>query len=393
MTAKVQTGLDVLASQQFATLHGKRIGVLVNQTSVDVNLHHLIDLLKAAPKVQLSRIFTPEHGLFAHAQDQVAVSSYDGMAEISTVSLYGDSEQSLWPALDTLTDLDLLIIDMQDIGSRYYTYAATMGFCLERAAQAGLSVMVLDRPNPIGGERIQGPMLRPELKSFVGWYRLPVRHGLTMGELALHIVREAGITLDLEIVKMNGWHRKMWFDDCGLPWVLPSPNMPTLDTAVVYPGGCLLEGTNWSEGRGTTRPFELFGSPTLDAIELKARMDSEKLLGVAFRVHQFEPTFHKHAGKICQGLQVHVLDRNSFRPWMTYLCLLMHGRSSDPGFEWRQGIYEFVSDRLAIDLLLGDFRVRESLENGEERETLEHFEREGEQEFASVLASLSLYPD
>lgn len=389
----VRTGLDAIASDSFASLAGCRLGLLANHTSVDRSLRHIIDLLSAAPGIALARVFTPEHGLFAHAQDQIPVEDGTKQDGPPLVSLYGKDEASLWPDPALLSDLDVLLVDIQDIGSRYYTYATTMGFCLERAAEIGLRVVVLDRPNPIGGHRLEGPMLREEMRSFVGWYPLPVRHGLTLGEFACFVALHRELGLDLEIIPMHGWRRSMHYARTGLPWVLPSPNMPTLETALVYPGGCLLEGTNWSEGRGTTRPFELFGSPTLDAVELKRRMDAEALPGVAFRVHEFQPTFHKYAGQVCRGLQIYITDWNCCRIWLTYALILAHGRRLDPAFDWRREPYEFVHDRLAIDLLFGNGAVRQALEAGECREALEVFEREGEEEFMPLFAELASYSD
>ncbi|RME26627.1 MAG: DUF1343 domain-containing protein, partial [Deltaproteobacteria bacterium] len=260
-------------------LKGRRLGVLAHAASVDRNLLHIVDLLNASgiePRV----LFAPEHGLFGAEQDMVPVAG-TRFGKIPVVSLYGSSVEQLRPPRDALSEIELLVVDLQDIGSRYYTYAATMRYCLEECSRSGVGVLVLDRPNPLGGIRMEGPLLAPGLRSFVGEFEVPVRHGLTIAELARCAVSE-GIDVELDWVPMKGWKRSMWFDDTGLPWVMPSPNMPSLDTAIVYPGMCLLEATNVSEGRGTTRPFEIFGAPWLDGRQLKVLLQP-RLEGVALR--------------------------------------------------------------------------------------------------------------
>jgi uncharacterized protein YbbC (DUF1343 family) len=265
-----------------------------------------------------------------------------------------------------LKELDALVIDLQDIGSRYYTFQATMRYCLEAALPLGLRVLVLDRPNPLGGQAVEGPAVQKGFESFVGAHDLATRHGLTIGELAMLYQRELDLDRgDLRVIACEGWTRTQHFNETGLPWVLPSPNMPTLDTALVYPGQCLIEGTNLSEGRGTTRPFELCGAPWLKAAMLARRMNDEKLPGVRFRAAWFRPTFQKHAGQDCEGVQLHVIDRSAFQPVRTSLALLAAMREmSEAHFAWRTEIYEFVRDPIAIDLLFGSSRERKHLESG-----------------------------
>ena len=362
----VKTGLDVLTAQECAPLRGLRIGVVTHPAAVDAELRHVIELLAAAPKVELAAIFGPEHGLLGQAQDLIAVSAGESSkaAPVKVHSLYGASVESLRPTPEQLKGLDALVIDMQDVGSRYYTFQATMRYCLEVALPLGVCVFVLDRPNPLGGEGVEGPALRKGFESFVGAHDIAIRHGLTMGELAMLYQHELGLEDgDLRVVPCEGWKRRQFFADTGLPWVLPSPNMPTPDTAIVYPGQCLIEGTNLSEGRGTTRPFEITGAPWLDAAKLARRMNEEKLPGVRFRPAWFRPTFQKFAGQDCGGVQIHVADRAAFQPVRTSLALLavMRDMSGDK-FAWRTEVYEFVTNPIAIDLLFGSERERLHLE-------------------------------
>lgn len=394
--AAVQTGLDQLVAEGFSGLRGRRVGLVTHPAAVDSRLRHSIDLLGHAVEVEPRTIFGPEHGLLGQAQDLIGVAEDEsrprGVAP-RVISLYGESAASLRPAVEDLSGLDALVIDMQDVGSRYYTFQATMLYCMEAALPLGMTVVVLDRPNPIGGAVVEGPALRPGHESFVGVHNLAIRHGMTMGELARLYREERKIEGgELVVVPCGGLSREMYFDQTGLPWVLPSPNMPTLDTAIVYPGQCLIEGTNLSEGRGTTRPFELCGAPWADALELVRRLNAQQLPGVAFRAAWFRPTFQKHAGVDCGGLQMHVTDRASFRPVRTSLALLQVMRELSGGsFRWRTEVYEFVSDPIAIDLLFGSARERLALEAGVPwREIAAEWEPE-EREFAQRRAPHLLY--
>jgi uncharacterized protein YbbC (DUF1343 family) len=363
----VRTGLDVLREQSFAPLRGLRVGLLTHPAAVDGQFRHIVDLVAEFPGVHLAAIFGPEHGFFGEAQDLIGVGgSHDPKLGLRIYSLYGDTLESLRPTEEQLRGLDALLIDLQDVGSRYYTFQATMLFCLEAASRLKIKTIVLDRPNPLGGELVEGPVLKPGFESFVGIHPLAIRHGMTIGELARMYKAERGITGELEVIPCQGWRRTMAFEETGLPWVLPSPNMPTIDTAFVYPGQCLLEGTNLSEARGTTHPFELCGAPWIDARKLCALLHEVNLPGVVFRPAWFGPTFQKHVGQICGGVQVHVKDRASFQPVRTSLSLLAACRAiSDSRFAWRREPYEFVSDRLAIDLLFGSDRERLALEAGQ----------------------------
>jgi len=359
---RVRPGLEVVRERP-GILRDRRVGLVAHPASVTADLAHAADVLATLPGARLAALFGPEHGLIVGAQDLVEVDdSRDRRTGLPVHSLYGETRV---PTPRMLDGIDVMVIDLQDVGSRYYTYVYTMLHVLEACARDGKSVLVLDRPNPLGGDRVQGNVLDPAYRSFVGMHPLAVRHGMTIGELALMFREERDLDVDLRVVRMRGWHRSMAFEDTALPWVLPSPNMPTVDTAVVYPGGCLIEGTNLSEGRGTTRPFELVGAPWLDGNALARAMDEEGLPGVAFRPTAFTPTFQKHAGQTCEGVQVHVVDRRRIDTFLTYLLLVHHARRQDPPrFAWREPPYEYERKKLPFDILCGTDRVRLRIEAG-----------------------------
>ena len=376
---RVTTGLDRLVAQDFDQLRGRRVGLVTHSAAIDARYRDAAGHLAAAPGVRLVAIFGPEHGLQGQAQDLEAVleavpDSRPAAPSVRLHSLYGATAASLRPTPEQLAGIDLLVVDLQDVGCRHYTFQATMKYCLEAAADLALEVLVLDRPNPIGGLAVEGPRLQPGYESFVGAHDIPIRHGLTMGELALLYQEDlaaAGRTVALEVLPCTGWDRGMWFDETSLPWVMPSPNMPSLDTATVYPGQCLLEGTNLSEGRGTTRPFELCGAPWLEPEACAATLNATGLPGVTFRPARFRPTFQKHAGVDCGGVQLHVVDRDAFRPVRTGLAVLIAMRRLAPErFAWRTETYEFVSDPIAIDLLFGSDRERRAIEGGSSWEAI-----------------------
>ncbi len=362
----VETGLDALAAERFRRLRGARVGLVCHPASVDRRLRHAARLLAGAPGVRLAVLFGPEHGVRGDAQYMEPVEGgRDPRTGIPVRSLYGRTRDSLRPPAEALEGLDALVVDLQDAGARFYTYQATLLLCMEAAARAGVRLVVLDRPNPIGGLRVEGPALRPGFESFCGLHDVAVRHGMTLGELAILFRRERGLAGELEVVECRGWRRGMGFRETGLPWVLPSPNMPTPETALVYPGTCLLEGTNFSEGRGTTRPFELFGAPWLDPDRLAADLAAERLPGVGFRPAAFTPTWDKHAGVRCLGVELHVSDPGTFRPFRTGVACVLHARAQSPErFAWRAEPYEFESRAPAFDLLCGSAREREGIERG-----------------------------
>ncbi|WZO98094.1 DUF1343 domain-containing protein [Isosphaeraceae bacterium EP7] len=391
-TPRVATGLDVLVAEGFDSLRGRTVGVIANPTSVDARLRHLADLLNAAPELSLAALFGPEHGVRADAQDMIGVdSAVDSRTGVPVHSLYGTDLASLSPAPRQLDGLDTLVFDVQDVGSRYYTFAATMLYAMEAAAGRGIEFVVLDRPNPIGGVLVEGPTIQAGFHSFVGPHPMPNRHGMTVGELAGMFKAERSIDVNLRVVPCRGWAREMSWDETGLPWVMPSPNMPTPETALIYPGGCLIEGTNLSEGRGTTRPFELWGAPWIDPY---VPLDGPPPEGVLLRPCAFRPMFHKHAAQGCRGLQPHVTDPSTFRPLMLYTRLLAWARAQDPGrFAWRTEVYEFVTDPVAIDLLYGSSRERKFIESGSsEWSDLQALWAADEAEFLGRRAEFLLYP-
>jgi len=388
----VQTGLDALRTEGFQRLRGRRLGVLCHAASVDGGLVHLLDLFGAAG-LDVRRVFTPEHGLTSAAQDMWPVSATARTGRAELVSLYGASPASLRPPAGSLVDLELLVADLQDVGCRYYTFAASVRYCLEECARAGVPLLLLDRPNPLGGLRLEGPLLTDACRSFVGAHAVPVRHGLTLGELARQALRE-GVAAELEVVPARGWRRADGFERTGLPWVMPSPNMPSLETATVYPGACLLEATNLSEGRGTTRPFELVGAPWLDGARLARELEAAGLPGVRFRATTFQPTFHKHAGQACGGVQLHVTDRQAFRPVWTGARLLQLARRLAPDrFAWRAEPYEFEAARPALDLLSGSPALRLAVEQDADLAPLAERWEADCAAFAEARRSLLLYPE
>jgi len=301
--------------------------------------------------------------LWGAPQDHVWIDgTRDPATGLPVWSLYGARRE---PSDAMLRNLDAVVIDLQDVGSRYYTFIWTMALVMRACARRGVRVVVLDRPNPLGGAILEGNVADPTFASFVGLYPLAIRHGLTIGEIASYLNEHHRIGCRLTVVPMRGWRRRMLWEDTGLPWVPPSPNMPTLDTALVYPGGCLVEGTNLSEGRGTTRPFEWIGAPYLDADRYAAALERERLPGVRFRPARFQPTFHKWAGKLCGGVQIHVTDAARFKPFLTGLAEIAVARRLAPrGFEWRRPPYEFERKRMPIDILCGTDTIRRAIEKG-----------------------------
>ncbi|HEV8211837.1 MAG TPA: DUF1343 domain-containing protein [Vicinamibacterales bacterium] len=366
----VSLGTDrLLASSR---LDGRRVGIVCNPASIDRELRHIADRLietagppgSARHGARLTAIFGPQHGFRSDVQENMIETGHarDALRRVPLYSLYSETRE---PTAEMLRDVDLLVVDLQDVGTRIYTYIYTMANCLVAAKKHGITVIVCDRPNPIGGDAVEGPMLVPGFESFVGLYPLPMRHGMTIGELARLFNDAFGIGADLEVVTMEGWSRGMYFDETGIPFVLPSPNIPTLDSAIVYPGTVLFEGTNVSEGRGTTKPFELLGAPWVDAERFTDGMNALALPGVRFRPAVFEPTFHKHAHTSCGGCQIHVLDRAAFRPVEAGVALIAAFRAADPErFRWRDPPYEYEHTLLPIDILAGSSELREQIEAG-----------------------------
>jgi uncharacterized protein YbbC (DUF1343 family) len=345
-------------------LRGKRVGLVANPASIDRGFTHIVDRVLADPQITLGAIFGPQHGFHATLQDNMIETphAHDARRQVPVYSLYSETRE---PTPEMLRDLDVLVIDLQDVGTRVYTFIYTMANCLRAAGRVGLPVIVCDRPNPIGGVAVEGARLKPGFESFVGLFPIPLRHGLTIAELARFFNDRFALGATLDVVPMEGWSRSMYGDETGVPWVIPSPNMPTLDTAIVYPGQVLFEGTLLSEGRGTTRPFELVGAPWIDAERFGARMNALGLPGVHFRPTYFEPTFQKHARQTCGGCQLHVTDRAAFRPVMTAVALLAAFRAANPEkFAWRQPPYEYEHDKMPIDILAGSSDLRQQIDAG-----------------------------
>ncbi|HYQ91889.1 MAG TPA: DUF1343 domain-containing protein [Candidatus Competibacteraceae bacterium] len=364
--SRVQTGLEVLVQEVPAKIRGAKLGVVCHPASVDAELRHVLELLHAAG-ARIGAIFGPEHGARGEAQDMEGVINVplDPRLGVPVYSLYGASFDSLTPQREQLEGLDALVIDLQDVGARYYTFVWTMGLCMQAAGKAGLRVLVCDRPNPLNGETTEGNVLKEGFRSFVGLHPLPNRHGLTPGEIARYLQQQRGIECGLEVLPLRGWRRNMYFDETGLPWVYPSPNMPTLDTALVYPGMCLVEATELSEGRGTCKPFEVAGAAGIDPEALAAALTAENLPGCRFRPLYFRPQFQKHAGNTCGGVQIHITDRRRFDSYLTGVAFLRSVRQIAPSvFAWRRKPYEFVDTIPAIDLLAGDDSLRRGLEAG-----------------------------
>ncbi len=388
------TGLDVCVQNRFDLFKGKRVGAIVNPTSVDSSFVHLVDLLNEAPGVTLSALFGPEHGIRGEAQYMESVDSVpvDRRTGVPVYSLYGSTLESLTPRAAWLENLDVLVFDIQDVGSRYYTYIYTMALAMKAAAKQGIALVVLDRPNPIGLERIEGNLPGQRFLSFVGLYPLPNRHGMTAGELARLLNRRENIGCDLTVVPCVNLRRNMSWAETQRHFVSPSPNMPTVDTALVYPGMCLGEGTNVSEGRGTCRPFEQFGAPWLKGHLVARALNDLALPGVVFRACSFTPTFDKYRGQSCEGAFLHVTNAETFCPMKTGVAVFQTCFVQGEGaFKWRSDAYEFVDDIPAFDLLCGTDAIRKSIEMGDALSGLDALFRGDEQHFRAQRQSALLY--
>lgn len=366
----VQLGCEVLVEEKPDWFGKARLGLLANQASTDSRFRATGSLI-IRHGGNLACLFSPQHGFFSEKQANMRESDdgWEASLNLPVYSLYGELRE---PSPEVLKKIDVLIVDLPDVGTRVYTYATTMGLCLEAAARQGIKVVVLDRPNPINGALIEGNTVDEDHRSFVGRYPLPMRHGLTMGELARFIVKRCHVPCDLQVIAMRGWSRGDWFSDLRLPWLFPSPNVPTWETALFYPGMVLLEGTNISEGRGTTLPFQVFGAPFLDQRRLLNHLDKDCLGGVVLRPICFEPVFDKWAGQLCNGFQIHVTDRAIFRPYRFGLALIQALRQTHEGlFQWLPPPYEYEWEKLPIDILLGRGGLRQGLEQGKNIHSLE----------------------
>jgi uncharacterized protein YbbC (DUF1343 family) len=372
-------------------LNGLRVGVLANPASIDHGYIHIVDQLSRSTKCTLAAIFGPQHGYQSNLQDNMIETPHakDKRRDVPIFSLYSETRE---PTPEMLSLIDVLVIDLQDVGARIYTFIYTMANCLRAAARAGIPVIVCDRPNPIGGIEIEGMTLEPGYESFVGQFRMPMRHGMTVAELARLFNEHHGIGAELEVVAMQGWSREMYFDATDVPWIMPSPNMPTLETAVVYPGTVLLEGTMLSEGRGTTRPFELIGAPWLDGEALADALNGAGVEGAYFRAVNFEPTFQKHAGTACGGCQIHVTDREAFAPVKAGAAVIRACYGAAPeAFAWRDPPYEYEHDKMPIDILAGSPTLRQQIEEQVPLDDIVASWRDGVAEFAEMRKPYLLY--
>ncbi|MHC9540009.1 MAG: exo-beta-N-acetylmuramidase NamZ domain-containing protein [Vulcanimicrobiota bacterium] len=389
----VLSGIDVLVKKKFVPLKGASIGLLVNQASVCRNLTPTVELFRTAHHLKLKALFGPQHGIAGTTQDNMIEweSFKDRSTSLPVYSLYGEVRK---PTPEMLKGIDCFVIDLFDIGARYYTFLWSALLALQACAEKGIRVVVLDRPNPINGITVEGPLLSENFLSFVGLYPLVIRHGMTIGEILSMIRAEKKIDVPLDIIICQGWKRGMWFDETGLPWVLPSPNMPALETATVYPGFCLLEGTTLSEGRGTTRPFELFGAPFVDSAALKSDLEREKLAGVIVRAASFEPTFQKHKGITCGGVQLHVTDRSRFRSVITAVAALKAlKRRYHSEWSWKAPPYEYEYDKLPFDILAGGEAMRMNIENDTPLEEIREGWKADEKAFLKRRKPYLLYED
>lgn len=394
MTTKknaVRTGLELFERLWPQDFKGARVGLVAHPASVDGRLEHAVNLFRWSKIFRLSAVFGPQHGIHGQTQDNMV--EWEGFRDpasgLPVYSLYGKVRK---PTHSMLEHCDVVAVDLQDMGSRYYTFIWTMDHCMQACQEAGKAVVVLDRPNPLGGRLVEGPVLDPAYASFVGLKPLPVRHGMTIAEIGTYLHETFYPGLDFRIIPMRGWKRTMWFDDTKLPWIIPSPNMPTFDTALVYPGMCLFEGTNISEGRGTTRPFEIFGAPFIHSETIVKVLREFRLPGVSFRPHSFQPTFQKYAGMLCGGAQIHVTDRGKFRPFKTGVAILKAIRNTWPhDFKWKEPPYEYEEVKLPIDILAGTDRMRKDIEAGKDLLEMETWWKEEAKAFEKIRKKFLIY--
>ncbi|MCU1288398.1 MAG: yzbB [Acidobacteria bacterium] len=390
-TRTVKLGLEKILNEEVDLLKNKRIGLICNQATVDQRYRHAADLFFEHPEINLVSLLGPQHGVRGDVQDNMIETAHarDERTGLPIFSLYSETRQ---PTEEMMSGIDALVFDLQDVGCRVYTFIYTMANAMRACAKAGKEFIVLDRPNPINGEDVEGGALEKGHESFVGQFPIPMRHGLTIGELARLFNSEYGINCDLKVVSMDGWERRLFLDETDAPWVMPSPNMPTVDTAVVFPATVYFEGTQVSEGRGTTRPFEIVGAPYVDARELRDALAKLNLPGVIFRDINFLPTFQKHQGEPCGGVFLHVTDRKTFKPVITGIALIktlfdLYGEE----FKWKATAYEYVYDRNPFDVICGTTKTREQIETGVSLENIELSWNDDVKSFRELSGKYYLY--
>lgn len=391
MTARTRIGIERLLTDKLGSLKGQRIGLVCNQASVLPDLTHAADVFFEHPSIDLRTLFGPQHGIRGDVQYNMIETPHaaDERTGIMVYSLYSETRE---PTEKMLSDVDTIVVDLQDVGCRIYTFVYTMANCMRAAKKYGKRVVVCDRPNPINGREIEGNITEHEFKSFVGQFELPTRHGMTIGELAKMFNEHFGIGCELEVIEMQGWNRNMWFEETGLPFVLPSPNIPTVDTCVVFPATVHLEGTELSEGRGTTKPFELNGAPFIDPKKWVVALDTYEFPGVAFREAYFRPTFCEFAGETCGGLQMHVFNRDIFRPVIVGVAMVKTVYDMYPEqFQWRQNAYEYVFDQNPMDVVCGTDKIRKAIEAGSPLKEIEDSWADGLNKFQKDREPFLLY--
>src|SRR5687768_14835116 len=390
-STRIRPGIEVLLNDKLASLSGQRVGLVCNQASVFPDLGHAADVFFEHPEINLTTLFGPQHGIRGDVQDNMietdhAVDSHTGLW---IYSLYSETRE---PTEKMLENVDTIVFDMQDVGCRIYTFAYTMANCMRAAKKYGKRVVICDRPNPINGVSVEGNVTEKAFTSFVGQFEIPTRHGMTMGELARLFNEHFGIGCELEVVQMEGWRREMWFEETGLAWVLPSPNIPTVDTCVVFPATVHLEGTELSEGRGTTKVFELNGAPFIDPYKWAAALREYDFPGVAFRECHFQPTFQKWAKQTCGGVQLHVTDRETFTPVVVGLAMVKTAYDLYPGkFEWKRDAYEYEFEKNPFDVVSGTDKIRKAIEAGLSLKEMEDSWAQRSREFAEVRKEFLLY--
>lgn len=391
MSERTRIGLERLITDRIELLKGQRVGLVCNQASVLPDLSHAADVFHEHPSIRLTALFGPQHGIRGDVQDNMIETDHaiDARTGLPIYSLYSETRE---PTEEMVSNLDTIVFDLQDVGCRIYTFVYTMANCMRAAKRFGKRVVVCDRPNPINGRDIEGNITEHEFKSFVGQFELPTRHGMTTGELARMFNDHFGIGCDLEVVPMTGWRRDMWFEETGLPFVMPSPNIPTVDTCVVFPATVHIEGTELSEGRGTTKPFELNGAPYIDPWEWAAALEDYEFDGVAFRQCYFQPTFQKHARTTCGGLQIHVFNRDIFRPVAVGIAMIKTAYDLyTEKFEWKRDAYEYEFDKNPFDVVCGTDKIRKAIESGKSFEEIVSPWSEALQQFARIREPFLLY--
>lgn len=387
----IQLGVEKLLEEIPSSVRGARVGLICNQASVDHDFRHIADRFQANSGLELTTLFGPQHGIRGEVQDNMIETPHtvDSVTGLPVYSLYSETRI---PTDEMLANVDALVFDMQDVGCRIYTFVYTLANCMRAAGKLGKRVVVCDRPNPIGGKAVAGNVLEPEFASFVGQFPVPVRHGMTVCELSKLYNEHFGIECEVEFVTMSGWNREDWFDETDAPWVLPSPNIPTPDTTTVFPATVLLEGTQISEGRGTTRPFELIGAPYINGQQFASALNGLGLAGVYFRPNGFQPTFQKHGGKNCGGVQIHVLDRNHFDSAKCGVAIVKTAYDLyKDDFRWKEPPYEYEFDRNPFDIITGTGKLRAQIEAGVELDAIEQAWVPNLEEFKGLRREFLLY--